>query len=117
MVNYEDIPPSDIERMLFMENREFDREAMAKMSPKERDRALGQMFFQVPYDARFPHTHQTRRCKTYYTDYYRCIELLGVDYKPCEFFKSLYKAVCSPDEIKKFDEARKQGCFTERFDR
>ncbi|VDD95075.1 unnamed protein product [Enterobius vermicularis] len=117
MVNYEDIPPSDIERMLFMKYRELDKEAMAKMPPKERDRALGELFIQVPYDARFPHTNQTHRCPTYYTDYYRCIELLGVDYKPCEFLRTLYKTICPVDQVAKFDEARKNGVYPARFDR
>lgn len=37
-----------------------------------------------PYDARFPQHRRQKHCFAYYVDYYRCLELMGEDYKPCK---------------------------------
>uniref|UniRef100_A0A0N5AF40 NADH dehydrogenase [ubiquinone] 1 beta subcomplex subunit 7 n=1 Tax=Syphacia muris TaxID=451379 RepID=A0A0N5AF40_9BILA len=117
MVNYNDILPSNEERAAYMRKRELDPEKMAKMSKGEVTVAMRELLFSLPYDARFPHNRQTNRCRTYYTDFYRCRELLGVDYKPCEYFKTLYLTVCHRDLVERMDELRKMGAFRERFDR
>lgn len=38
-----------------------------------------------PYDARFPQFRRQKHCFAYYVDYYRCLELMGEDYKPCKW--------------------------------
>ena len=49
---------------------------------------------EISSDARFPQTRKQRMCFHYYVDYYRCKELLGEDYNPCNYFSNVYKEVC-----------------------
>ncbi|VDM22592.1 unnamed protein product [Wuchereria bancrofti] len=58
-----------------------------------------------------------RHCVDYYQDYYRCINLLGEDYKPCKFFYNTFKDLCPSSWIEKFDEWRDEGVYPGHFDR
>ncbi len=46
------------------------------------------------FDARFPNTNQTKNCYQNYLEFHRCQKHKGEDYKPCEYFKSVYQSLC-----------------------
>uniref|UniRef100_A0AC34F9H1 Cytochrome c oxidase subunit VIb n=1 Tax=Panagrolaimus sp. ES5 TaxID=591445 RepID=A0AC34F9H1_9BILA len=71
----------------------------------------------APYDARFPQVRKQRQCFAYYVDFHRCQELMGADYKPCEFFQNVYKDFCPRFWTEKWDELRADGRFPAKFDR
>ncbi|TGZ50398.1 hypothetical protein CRM22_010795 [Opisthorchis felineus] len=48
----------------------------------------------VPYDSRFPNTNQTGNCRENFIDYFRCKNLYGEDYKPCNYFHKMYRVIC-----------------------
>ena len=81
---------------------------------KAKDRNL---FWAAPYDARFPQVRKQRHCFAYYVDYHRCNELMGADYKPCQFFQNVYKDICPKFWVEKWDELITEGRFPAKFDR
>ncbi|KAI6173952.1 Cytochrome c oxidase subunit VIb [Aphelenchoides besseyi] len=91
-------------------------------SPNIYDRELheksrNQYAWAAPYDARFPQVRKTRQCFAYYVDYHRCQELVGSDYKPCNFFRNVYKDFCPKFWVAKWDELIEEGRFPAKFDR
>ncbi|KAL3068388.1 hypothetical protein niasHT_030679 [Heterodera trifolii] len=75
------------------------------------------LLWAAPYDARFPQVRKQRQCFEYYVDFFRCKELMGEDYKPCKFFKNVYKDICPSFWTEKWDELREEGRFPAKFDR
>uniref|UniRef100_A0A914HD17 Uncharacterized protein n=1 Tax=Globodera rostochiensis TaxID=31243 RepID=A0A914HD17_GLORO len=71
----------------------------------------------APYDARFPQQRKQRQCFEYYVDYFRCQELMGEEYKPCKFFRNVYRDFCPGYWVEKWDELREEGRFPAKFDR
>uniref|UniRef100_A0A915EGX8 Cytochrome c oxidase subunit VIb n=1 Tax=Ditylenchus dipsaci TaxID=166011 RepID=A0A915EGX8_9BILA len=71
----------------------------------------------APYDARYPQIRKQRHCFDYYTDFFRCKELMGDDYQPCKFFQNVYKDMCKTSWTDKWDEWRENNAFPARFDR
>ncbi|CAD5215364.1 unnamed protein product [Bursaphelenchus okinawaensis] len=71
----------------------------------------------APYDARFPQVRKQRQCFAYYVDYHRCKELMGEDYKPCQFFQNVYKDFCPKFWVEKWDELVSENRFPAKFDR
>merc|ERR1711879_622445 len=65
----------------------------------------------IPYDPRFPNQNQTRNCFQNYLDFYRCTNLRGEDYEPCQYFKKSFKTICPNDWIARWDEQREEGRF------
>lgn len=53
-------------------------------------------FETAPYDVRFPHQNQTKHCWQNFIDHQKCIRAKGEDYKPCDYFKWVYKIMCPP---------------------
>ncbi|MCP9257553.1 hypothetical protein DINM_000899 [Dirofilaria immitis] len=60
-------------------DRKYNRKQMGPDGP----------LWTAPLDARYQQIKMGRHCTDYYQDYYRCINLLGEDYKPCKFFTIL----------------------------
>lgn len=65
----------------------------------------------IPYDPRFPNQNQTRNCFQNYLDFYRCINIRGEDYEPCQYFKKSFTTICPSDWVGKWDEQREAGTF------
>lgn len=63
--------------------------------------------------ARFSFTSSfpSRNCWQNYVDFHRCINLRGVDYQPCYFFKTRYHHFCPSDWVNTWDEQREEGRF------
>ncbi|OQR79666.1 Cytochrome c oxidase subunit VIb isoform 1-like [Tropilaelaps mercedesae] len=58
------------------------------------------------FDARFPHTNQSRNCYQNYLDYHRCIKARskrGEPVEPCEYFRRVYTSLCPNFWIKRWD--------------
>lgn len=72
-------------------------------------------FWAPPYDARFPQYRRQKMCFSYYVDYFRCLELMGEDYKPCKYFKNVYKTYCPSTWIDKWDDLRENDTFPAMF--
>merc|ERR1711988_1819260 len=54
-------------------------------------------FHHYDYDPRFRQTNRSRECAWNYTDYFRCMRVLGDrgdDTTPCQWFKKQYFRVC-----------------------
>ena len=81
----------------------------------KRKEEFGKIFV-APFDARFPEQNQTGHCFTYYLDYHRCKNFKGEDYKPCEYFKKVYKDMCPGFWVEKWDSWVDEGRFPARFD-
>ena len=47
-----------------------------------------------------------RNCWQNYVDFYRCVNLRGEDYKPCQFFHKNFIAMCPEDWVDNWDEQR-----------
>lgn len=93
--------------------RWFDRKYNRKQTGFAPDGPL----WTAPLDARYQQIKMGRHCSDYYQDYYRCINLLGEDYKPCKFFYNTFKDICPSSWVEKFDEWREQGIYPGHFDR
>merc|ERR1712018_1097684 len=65
----------------------------------------------VPYDPRFPNQNQTKNCWQNYVDFYRCQNLKGEDYKPCQFFFKNFMTLCPLNWIEKWNDQRENGTF------
>ncbi|RWS22023.1 cytochrome c oxidase subunit 6B1-like protein [Leptotrombidium deliense] len=81
------------------------------LSPEEKRAKLAG----PPYDPRFPNQNQTRNCYQNYLDYHRCIKIKGQDYKPCEWYRNAYVALCPDFWYQKWDEQREKGTFAGRI--
>lgn len=68
-------------------------------------------FETAPFDPRFPNTNQTRYCYQSYLDFYRCQKVRGESYKPCEYFRKVYKSICPNAWVEKWDDQRSEGVF------
>ena len=71
--------------------------------------ALIDLHFTSPY-----HNHNylhSRNCFQNYLDFYRCTNLRGEDYEPCQYFKKSFKTICPNDWIARWDEQREEGRF------
>ena len=58
----------------------------------------------------------SRNCWQNYVDYFRCVNLRGEDYAPCQFFNRSYHTLCPADWIEKWDDARERGAFPAKLD-
>merc|ERR1712029_965014 len=65
----------------------------------------------IPFDPRFPNQNQTRNCWQNYVDFYRCQNLKGEEYEPCQFFYKNFKTICPNAWVEKWDEQREKGAF------
>ncbi|VDD75124.1 unnamed protein product [Mesocestoides corti] len=69
----------------------------------------------APYDPRFPNINQTsllaRNCLQNYIDFHRCTRIYGDSYKPCNYFKFVYKDLCPAFMIEAWDEQVEAGTF------
>lgn len=63
----------------------------------------------APHDPRFPQVNQTKNCWQNYVDYHKCINKMGKDYEPCEYFKDIYRMLCPSGWIERWDEALAEG--------
>ena len=53
----------------------------------------------------------SRNCWQNYVDFYRCTNLRGEDYAPCQYFKKSYQVMCPSFWTEKWDEQRENGTF------
>ena len=53
----------------------------------------------------------SRNCFQNYLDFYRCTNIRGEDYEPCQYFKKNFKTICPNDWIEKWDGQREAGTF------
>ncbi|KHN73623.1 Cytochrome c oxidase subunit 6B1 [Toxocara canis] len=115
-----EVPPTTAERLeILLKNEKglrhpdspdwFNREYNEKLKQS--------LIWAAPYDARFPQVRKQRQCFAYYVDFHRCQELMGADYKPCKFFKNVYKDICPGFWVEKWDELVEEGRFPAKFDR
>lgn len=65
----------------------------------------------APFDARFPNTNQTKNCWQNYVDYHMCVAAKGEDYKPCLYFKRIYKILCPMEWVSRWDDLVAEGKF------
>ncbi|KAL0272883.1 UNVERIFIED_CONTAM: hypothetical protein PYX00_005704 [Menopon gallinae] len=77
---------------------------------KKEEVKLGACRNTCPFDPRFPHQNQTRRCVVNFIDYQRCVRLLG-PYQGCRIFKACYEALCPSDWISKWSQQLEDGTF------
>ena len=49
------------------------------------------------------------RCFQGYLDFYRCINIHGEDYGPCQFLKKSFQTICPVNLVEKWDEQREAG--------
>jgi cytochrome c oxidase subunit 6b len=63
----------------------------------------------APFDARFPHTNQTKHCWQNYVDYNKCITKNGEDFPACQQFFKAYRSLCPAEWTTKWDEAKDNG--------
>lgn len=65
----------------------------------------------APFDPRFPNCNQTKNCWQNYVDYHMCVAAKGSDYKPCDYFKRIYKILCPQNWVSRWDDLRDEGKF------
>ena len=53
----------------------------------------------------------SRNCFQNYLDFYRCTNIRGEDYEPCQYFKKNFKTICPNDWVEKWDGQREAGTF------
>ncbi len=53
----------------------------------------------------------SRNCWQNYVDFYRCTNLRGEAYEPCQFFYKNFKTICPFSWVEKWDEQRENGTF------
>ena len=53
----------------------------------------------------------SRNCFQNYLDFYRCINIRGEDYEPCQYFKKSFTTICPMNWVEKWDEQREAGTF------
>merc|ERR1712018_2596 len=70
----------------------------------------------APFDPRFPNQNQTRNCWQNYVDYYRCTNLKGEDYAPCQFFWKNFNTLCPMAWVEKWNDQREAGTFPVKLD-
>ena len=71
-------------------------------------------FHHYDYDPRFRQTNRSRECAWNYTDYFRCMRVLGDrgdDTTPCQWFKKQYFRVCQENWKQMWDDQREDGVF------
>ena len=52
-----------------------------------------------------------RNCYQNYLDFYRCQNIRGESYEPCQFFKKSFETICPNDWIERWDGQREAGTF------
>lgn len=90
----------------------FDKE----YNRKQIKPGLDQFCWAAPHDIRFPQTKAQHHCYAYFTDYHRCLELLGHNYEPCKFFKIVYEDICPSAWIKEWEGYVAKGNFMSPLD-
>lgn len=56
-----------------------------------------------------------RNCWQNYVDFYRCTNLRGDDYQPCQYFFKKFTIMCPPQWVERWDEQRDKDAFPVKF--
>uniref|UniRef100_A0A8C0ALL5 Cytochrome c oxidase subunit 6B1 n=1 Tax=Bos mutus grunniens TaxID=30521 RepID=A0A8C0ALL5_BOSMU len=63
---------------------------------------------------RFPNQNQTRNCWQNYLDFHRCEKAMtakGGDVSVCEWYRRVYKSLCSTSWVSTWDDRQAEGTF------
>ncbi|VDN03898.1 unnamed protein product [Thelazia callipaeda] len=100
---FDPIPDTFDEQMQKLKQKYNEYKAREEITPKWFDREnneqqykaeIEKFFFSSSNYIRYPQMKCTKHCSDYFADYHRCIEILGKQYEPCNFFKIVFTNLC-----------------------